>query len=269
MAGQKIGTFARNAAVRIPSRPVSFARVASQPIQELARRVASGFETEREVSHPVVVVDELFLARIRIVDTVDAIRLKLGVVGEGRADVVMAAAALVQVVIEVGAGGDDTIDVAGSDELGDHHSQAAGAQRSCHPQKDGHVVVQHLSPDAVRGGQCAPLERDAFHARQQLVGRESGFGKKRLDGGLKESRFLRHAGQFYCSTPAQAEQGPLVVADQRAVRSSWRLTLRRKEKSAEGSSFTPDKAACLTATFVLYQRLMYGASSATIPCTRE
>ena len=90
----------------------------------------------------------------------------------------------------------------------------------------------------------------------KFFGRESGFGKKRLDGGLGNRDFFATRANSIAAHQLRPSRGVLVVADQRAVRSSWRRTRRRKEKSAEGSSFTPDRAACPTATFVLYQRLM-------------
>ena len=69
-------------------------------------------EREREGGDPLVVVAELVLAGVGVVDAVDVLGLQRGVVFVRRADVVVAAARLVQVVVEVGAGRDEAVDVA-------------------------------------------------------------------------------------------------------------------------------------------------------------
>ena len=73
MAGQKIGTLARYAAVRMPSRSGRLPEMPAEQIQELARRVRPRLERRGEVGNPVVVVDELFLAGVRVVHAIDAI----------------------------------------------------------------------------------------------------------------------------------------------------------------------------------------------------
>ena len=76
----------------------------------------------------------------------------------------MPAAGFVQVVVQIGAGGDETVDVPVGDEVGDDQTQAAGAQGPRHPKKDRHIVFQHLVPHTVRGRKVAALKRDSFHA---------------------------------------------------------------------------------------------------------
>jgi hypothetical protein len=67
------------------------------------------------------------------------------------------------------------------------------ADRRRHPQKNRHIVLQHLLPDAVCGGEIAALKRDAFHAREQLLCAHSCFDDERLDRRLQKTRFLFHA----------------------------------------------------------------------------
>ena len=119
---------------------------------------------------------ELFLAGVGVVDAIDALGLQRRIVGMRRADVVMPAARFVQVVVEVGAGRDEAVDVAVGDEVRDDQPQAAGAERAGHAEEDRAVVAEHLLPDAARGGEIAPLKRNALHPREDFVGR-----KVRLD----------------------------------------------------------------------------------------
>ena len=170
--------------------------MSAEQVQELAARVRPRLERRREVGNPVVVADELLFARVRVVDAIDPILGQRRVVGVRRADVVALAARFVQIVIQVGAGRDEAVDVAVGDEMRDDQAQAAGAQRAGHPQEDRHVVVEHLLPDAVRRREIASLERNPLHAREDLVGRQAGLDDERLDRRLQEPRLLLHARQL-------------------------------------------------------------------------
>ena len=119
IAGQNRGTAARYAAVRMPSPSVSFQRCLPEVVQVLARGVGPRLEFGGEGGDPVVVVDELVLVHVGVVHAVDARRLQGAVVRPVRADEVSAAAGLVQVVVQVGAGGHDAVDGAVADEAGD------------------------------------------------------------------------------------------------------------------------------------------------------
>ena len=105
----------------------------------------------------------------------------------------MLAARFVQIVIEVRAGRDQDVDVAVGDQVRDRQAQAAGGQGAGHPQEDRDVVLQHLLPDAVRGGEVAPLKRNPFHPRQDLIRRQARFDGKRLDRRLQKTGLLFHA----------------------------------------------------------------------------
>ena len=76
---------------------------------------------------------ELFLARVGVVDAIDAILGQRRVVGVRRADVVVLAARFVQIVVEVRAGRDEAVDVAVRDQVRDDQAQPAGAtaRRPC------------------------------------------------------------------------------------------------------------------------------------------
>ena len=87
----------------------------------------------------------------------------------GRADVVTASARLVQIVIEVGAGRDETVDVALGDQVRDDEPHAAGAERAGEPEEDRAVAREHLLPDPPRGREVAALEGDVLHPRQHFV----------------------------------------------------------------------------------------------------
>ena len=105
----------------------------------------------------------------------------------------MLAARLVQIVIEVRAGRDEAVDVAIGDQVRDHQPQTAGGERARHAQEDRHVVLQHLLPDAVRGGEIASLKRDPLHASEDLIRRQPRLDGERLDRRLQETRLLLHA----------------------------------------------------------------------------
>ena len=73
------------------------------------------------------------------------------------------------------------------DEVRDDHPQPAGRQRSGHAEKNCHVVLQHLLPDAMRRREVASLKRDALHPREHLIGGEAGLDRERLDRRLQKS----------------------------------------------------------------------------------
>ena len=192
IAGQKIGTLARYAAVRMPSAPVVFQRWPPSRCRNSREVYGRASSVARELGNPVVVADELFLAGVGVVDAVDPILSQRRVVGMRRADVVALPARFVQVVIEVRAGRDEAVDVAVQDEMRDDEPQAAGRQRARHAQEDRHIVLQHLLPDAVRGGEVAALKRDPLHAREHLIRRQSRLDGERLDRRLEKTGFLLH-----------------------------------------------------------------------------
>ena len=132
-------------------------QVAAEPVEELARRIRTPFERQRELGDPLVVLDELRLARVRVVDAVDAIGLQLRVVSARAADVVVAAARLVQIVIEVGARRDEAVDVAMLEQMRHEQAHPARAERARQPEKDRAVAPEHALPDAPRGSRdCVP-----------------------------------------------------------------------------------------------------------------
>jgi hypothetical protein len=132
MAGQKIGTLARNAAVRMPSRFVVFQRC--PPSRWRNSRVVKRprLERGRKIRDPVVVGDELFFARVGVVHAIDSLFRQRRIVRVRRSDVVVLTARLVQIVVEVRASRHQTVDVAMKNQVGDHHPQAARRQRSRH-----------------------------------------------------------------------------------------------------------------------------------------
>jgi hypothetical protein len=162
-------------------------QVFAELVEELARRVRPPLEREREGGDPLVVVAELVLLRVGVVDAVDALRLQRRIVLARRPDVVMTPAGLVQVMVEVGAGRDETVDVAVGDEVRDDQPQPAGAERARHAEEDRAVVAEHLLPDAPRGGEVPPLKRNALHAFQEIVRRGVGRHDERLDWSAKKT----------------------------------------------------------------------------------
>ena len=170
-----------------------FPEVPAEQMEKLPRGVRPRLERGGELGDPVVVRDELFLARVGVVDAIDAVVGQRGVVGVGRADVMALAAGFVQIVIEVRAGRDQAVDVAVEDQVGDDQAQAPRRQRARHAEKNRHVVLQHPLPDAVRRGEIASLKRNPLHAREHLIRAEPSLDGKRLDRRLQEPGFLLHA----------------------------------------------------------------------------
>ncbi len=134
----------------MPSLPGRRPQMSAEQVQELAGRVRPRLERRREIGDPVVVLDEFLLAGERVVDAVDAFFGERGVVGMRRSDVVVLAARLVEVVVQVRAGRDQAVHVPVGDQVGDDQPQPAGAERARHAEKDRDVVFEHLAPDAVR-----------------------------------------------------------------------------------------------------------------------
>ena len=197
IAGQKIGTPARYAAVRIPSLLGFLPEILAEPVEELARRIRASLERQHECGNPFVVVDELVFLRIGVVDPVDMLRLQRGIVFTRRTDVVAATARLVQIVVQIGAGRDQAVDVPVGDQVGDDHPQPAGAESAGHAEKDGAIVAQHLLPDAARRGEIAALKRNALHALEDLVCWKAGFDGKRFHGRAKKTGFRFHP-RIFC-----------------------------------------------------------------------
>ena len=75
----------------------------------------------------------------------------------------VAAARLVQVVVEVGAGRNQTVDVTVRDQVGDDQAQPRCTERARQPEEDRNVILEHPLPQAVRGAEISSLERDPLH----------------------------------------------------------------------------------------------------------
>ena len=89
MAGQKIGTPARNAAVRMPFCCVSFQRWPPRRLRNSRDVYGPLVERGDEIADPDVVVAELFFAGVRVVDAIDAVVGERRVVDVRRAEIVM------------------------------------------------------------------------------------------------------------------------------------------------------------------------------------
>src|SRR5438309_8229449 len=98
-----------------------------------------------------------------------------------------------QIVIQVRAGRHEAVDVPIGDEMRDDQTQAAGAERPGHAEKNRDVAFEHLLPDAMRRSEIAPLERDSLHAEQDLIGAEPALDGEWLDRRLEETGFLFHS----------------------------------------------------------------------------
>ncbi len=177
----------------MPSRWVSFQRYSPSLYRQLARGVRPALERGRECRDPLVVLDEFVLAGVGVVDAIDMLGLQRGIVLNRRPHVVPASAGFVQVVVEVCAGGHETVDVPVGNQVRDDHSQPAGAQRSGHAEKDRAVVAEHLLPDAARRRQIASLKRNTLHPREDFVGGKVRLNRERLDWRAEETRFRLHA----------------------------------------------------------------------------
>jgi hypothetical protein len=110
-----------------------------------------------------------------------------------RPDVVVTSACFVKIVVEVRTRRHEAVDTAVGDEVRDDESQSTGAQGACHPEKDRHIVGEHLLPHAVCRRKVPTLERDALHPREDLVGRQVRVDDERLDRRVQEARLLLHA----------------------------------------------------------------------------
>src|SRR5207344_3000819 len=91
--------------------------------------------------------------------------------------------------------------------------------RASHTQKNRDVVLQHLLPDAVGGGEVASLEGDPLHASKNLIRREPCFDGERLDRRLQETGLLAHARTIksYLEPFADAEVRGHAIADKTAA----------------------------------------------------
>ena len=160
--------------------------MAAELVEQLAARVRTLLERLRKGRNPLVVVDELLFVDQRVVDAIDALGRQRPVVAAGRTEKVPPPARLVQVVIEVGAGRDQAVHVALGEQVRQHQAQAARAERAGDAQEDQHVVGQHPTPHLVGRGKAAALERDAFHAAQDLLGRQPGLHDERLHRNVEQ-----------------------------------------------------------------------------------
>ena len=206
----------------MPSRPVVFQRW--PPSRYRNSRVVYGPRLERrgEVGDPVVVADELFFAGVGVVDAIDPFLGQRRVVGVRRADVVALAARFVQIVIQVGAGRDEAVDVAVRDQVRDDQPQAAGAQRAGHARgRSSRRPPASSARCGARWRGCGPETRSAPCATSISSAVEPGFDGERLDRRLQEARLLLHARLIKASQQArQARQNdrPIRRTDRRSTR---------------------------------------------------
>ena len=161
-------------AVRRRQNPVAaglLPQVFAEPVEELARGVRPALERQHERGDPLVVVDELLLAGVGVVDAIDVIGLQQRIVFTRRSDVVVAAARLVQIVVEVGAGRDQAVDIPMLDEMRDDEPQPAGA-RARRPGRERSCSRPPASSPrcAARSPGCAPGKRSFSIRGEQLVG---------------------------------------------------------------------------------------------------
>ena len=124
-------------------------------------------ELRGEPADPFVRLAELFLRGEGVVDAVDLLFEQLGVVSPRVAEVMMPSERFVQIVEDVGAGGDQHVDAAVLDQVGDQPPHPGRHQRAAHSHHNDGVFLQHLEPDLMGQGQIAPLERYLFHLVQQ------------------------------------------------------------------------------------------------------
>ena len=212
---------------------------AAEPVEVLAGGVRPRFEIARETGDPVVVVDELVLIDVGIVHTIDAHGLERAVVGPRRADEVLPAARLVQVVVQVGPRGDDAVDGAVVDQPGDGEPQAPGRQGPGDAQEDQHVVAQHPLPDPARRGEVAPLERDPLHPPQQLVGRGVRRDLEGLDRHAEEARLAGRGGRVGHQSASAFLSSPRSISASSGVRPS-----RSRAAIRSATSRWTDGASC-------------------------
>ena len=95
------------------------------------------------------------------------------------------------------------------DQIGNHEAQSAGAQGAGKSEENEHIVGQHAQPEAMGGSQTAPLERDALHAAEDLLGGNTGLDAERLHGSSEETRLGRLPGSVrhaFCSVLEPALQ---------------------------------------------------------------
>ncbi len=186
MAGQKIGTLARYAAVRMPSVLGLFPEVLAELVEELARGVRPPLELEHERGDPFVVLAELVLARQRVVHAIDALGGQRRVVERRRSDEVPAAARLVKIVIEVRAGRDEAVDVPMLDQVRDDQPHAAGRERAGRAEKDRRVARRASFPrcgapsrGCVPETTCAPCVVSTSSAESPAVTANGSTGLRR------------------------------------------------------------------------------------------
>ncbi len=139
----------------------------TQQVQELARGVGPRLiERGGEAADPLIVLAEFLLVGQHVVHAVDQIFGQQHVVDRGRSLVVEIAERLVQVVEEVGAGGNQAVDQPVLDHAHHqppHSGRNHGARHSHH---DGAAVAEHLFPDFESQSELLALEGGALHARQ-------------------------------------------------------------------------------------------------------
>ena len=139
-----------------------------QQVEELARGVRTRLiQGGGEAADHLVCLPELLFVGEDVVHAIDEVLLQQDVVDLRRALEVVAPQGFVDIVEQVGAGGNQAVDEAVFDEI-DH-----GAPQTCrhhgprHTHHDHHPVAEHLFPDVISGGQIPALEGDALHLLQQ------------------------------------------------------------------------------------------------------
>jgi hypothetical protein len=105
----------------------------------------------------------------------------------------MPTARLVQVVVEIGASRYQTVDITVLDKVRHDHTEAARAQCAGHPHEDRDVVAEHLLPHTMCDAEGAPLERNALHLFEKLVGFHLWIDGEGFDRHLQEAGALFHA----------------------------------------------------------------------------
>ena len=112
MAGQKIGTSRAVGCREDPVLPGLLPQVFAELVENSREVYGRRSSVNANVGDPLVVVAELFFAGVSVVDPIDSLGLQRRIVLVRRTEVVTAAARLVQIVVEVGAGRDQAVDVA-------------------------------------------------------------------------------------------------------------------------------------------------------------
>ncbi len=165
------------------------AELQAEQIEELARGVGARLiERSREAPDPLIVLAKLLLVGQHVVHAVHQILGQQHVVDGGRSLVVKIPHRLVEVVKEIGAGGDQAIDEPVFDHA-DHQAAHPGRNHGAgHPHHDGAAVAQHALPDFECQPELFALECGALHARQDFGGAGCAHRIERAGGRGQQAR---------------------------------------------------------------------------------